>query len=397
MKEKDATIHQLQQPQSYTSKVSGPGLQSATVNHSTHVIVQLMDFCGRPASLPQNVTAQLETVSEEATHTTATPTTAFHKTRLSVAMTTPSLYEVSYTAVSRGQHKLHVQVNNREISGSPFTITVYPDPTQPGRPVRTVTGLNKPYGIAFNSRGEMVVAEFGSDQVSVFSNSGQRIRSFGSRGSGPETMIMPAGIAIDDKDNVYVSSEHKLQKFTSSGEVIKCVGQKCKKEGKFNDPRGVTLYNNQVYMCDCYNHRIQVFDLDLNFIRSIGSHGPGRGELDSINDVKFDSAGNMYVAEWGNKRMQVLDRSGHFIRTIGEEREGQLPRAFSVLIADQYVYVVATEDNGIVVYKTSGQFVTSFGKWGQKEGEFRRPFYITSCTNGYIYVADCWNNRVQVF
>ena len=45
---------------------------------------------------------------------------------------------------------------------------------------------------------------------------------------------------------------------------------------------------------------IQVFDLDLNFVRSIGSRGSGRGEFDQPYDVKFDTAGNMYVAEWGN-------------------------------------------------------------------------------------------------
>ena len=66
--------------------------------------------------------------------------------------------------------------------------------------------------------------------------------------------------------------------------------------------------------------------------------------------------------------MQVLDSSGHFIRAIDEEGEGKLSRAFSVLIADQYVYVTAA-DNRIVVYKTSGQFVTSFGRPGRKEGE----------------------------
>ena len=78
------------------------------------------------------------------------------------------------------------------------------------------------------------------------------------------------------------------------------------------------------------------------------------------------------------------------------EGEEKLSEAFSVLIADQYVYVTAS-DNRIVVYKTSGQFVTSFGRCGQKEGEFHTPIYITSCTNGFIYVADFWNDRVQIF
>ena len=55
---------------------------------------------------------------------------------------------------------------------------------------------------------------------------------------------------------IYVSSNHKLQKFTSSGELIKCVSQRGSKEGEFNAPCGVTLYDNQVYVCDHYNHRI---------------------------------------------------------------------------------------------------------------------------------------------
>ena len=118
-------------------------------------------------------------------------------------MTTPSQYKVSYTAVSRGQHKLHVQVNDREINGSPFTITVYLDPTQLGRPLRIVTDLNKPRGIAYNSRGEMIVSEWDGDRVSIIDNRGKKIRTFGSRGDSPDQMIYPRGIAIDDIDNIY--------------------------------------------------------------------------------------------------------------------------------------------------------------------------------------------------
>ena len=310
-------------------------------------------------------------------------------------MTTPSRYEVSYTAVSRGQHKLHVQVNDREISGSPFTITVYPDPTQLGHPVRTVTRLNYPYGIAFNSRGEAVISE--CHRLSIFGKRGQKIRTFGSHGDSPHQMIDPAGIAIDGIDNIYVSSEHKLQKFTSSGKLIKCVGQEGRKEGEFDIPHGVTLYNNQVYVCDHNNHRIQVFDLDLNFVRSIGSHGTGRGEFDAPDDVKFDTAGNMYVAEYGNKRVQVMDISGHFIRSFGQEGEGKLVGPSALHIADKFVYVSDLSSHCIVVYETSGQFVTKFGRLGHKEGELNSPYCITSCTDGFIHVCDCGNGRILIF
>ena len=193
-----------------------------------------------------------------------------------------------------------------------------------------------------------------------------------------------------------MSSEHKLQKFTGRGELIKCVGQEGSKEGEFIDPRGVALYDNQVYVCDCDNHRIEVFDLDLNFIRSIGSRGKGRGEFDAPHDVKFDTAGNMYVAEWGNARVQVIDSSGHFIQFFGQEGKGKLNTPSALHIVDKYVYVSDISGHCIVVYDTSGNFVTSFGRRGHKEGELYSPLCITSCVDGFIYVCDFGNNRVQI-
>ena len=363
---KDRTIHQLQQtqhfvPSSYTCLVSGPGLQSATANHPTHVVVELSDSSGRPCSLTQNVTAELVL---QPTSSQATPISRARQPSATVTMISPSRYEVSYTAVRRGPHKLHVRVNGIKINGSPFIITVYPDSTQLGFPVRVVKGLKRPYGIAFNSRGEMIVSECDGDRVSVFDVRGRRVRTFGSRGDMPEQMKYPVGIAVDDTDNIYVSSLHKLQKFTSSGELFKCIDRKGSKEGEFNDPRGVTIHSNQVYVCDKDNHRIQVFDLDLNFICSIGSRGSGRREFDRPYDVSFNTAGNMYVVEFSNNRVQVMDSSRQFIRMFGQEGKGKLRGPTALHIADKYVYVSDWNSQCIAVYETSGQYVTSFGRHG---------------------------------
>ena len=67
-------------------------------------------------------------------------------------------------------------------------MTVYPDPTQLGHPVRVVTGVYSPYGVAFNSCREMTVSEEGAHTVSVFDIKGQRVRTFGSRSDRPEQM-----------------------------------------------------------------------------------------------------------------------------------------------------------------------------------------------------------------
>ena len=67
-----------------------------------------------------------------------------------------------------------------------------------------------------------------------------------------------------------MGSLYKLQKWTRSGELVRFVGSDVhgSEEGKFNEPCGVTVYNDEVYMCVCdnHNHPIQVFDLGLNFV-----------------------------------------------------------------------------------------------------------------------------------
>ena len=61
------------------------------------------------------------------------------------------------------------------------------------------------------------------------------------------------------------------------------------------------------------------------------------------------------------------------------------------------MYVSDVSGQCIVVYETSGQFVTSFGSYGQNKGEFRGPFSITSCVDSYIHICDFDNNRIQIF
>lgn len=302
-----------------------------------------------------------------------------------MATTSLSRYEVSYTASRRGQYKLYVRLNDTEIDGSPFTVTVYPDPTQIVHPVRVVAGLDYPYGIALNSRGEKFVTQR-RDNQNLKTIVGEEIQDYGDI---TVKMASPKGIAIDNMDNIYVTSDHKLNKFTSSGE-FKSVGEWGSKKGQFNDPRGIAVYNNQVYVCDRENHRIQVFDLDLNFKDSIGSNGRGKGEFDAPKDIKIDTAGNLYVAEWNNARVQVLDNSGKFIQVFGEEKL-RYPTALHII--DKYIYISNIGGDTIVVYDISGNFITSFGEKGQLRG----PRSITSCGDGFIYVVDSNNDRIQIF
>ena len=127
---------------------------------------------------------------------------------------------MSYTATSQGQYKLYIQVNDKEIDDSPLIITVYPDPNDLTDPVSTINDVIAPYSIVFTSDGNMIVSEKLANQISIFDIKGRRIGKFESHDDSSRQIKIPQGLVIDDEDNVYVSSEYKLQRFTSSGNSL---------------------------------------------------------------------------------------------------------------------------------------------------------------------------------
>ena len=61
-------------------------------------------------------------------------------------------YRIQYTPTVRGHHELSVTVNGVEVADSPFPVFASIHPNQLGKPVRVITGLEKPSGIDCNEK-----------------------------------------------------------------------------------------------------------------------------------------------------------------------------------------------------------------------------------------------------
>ena len=62
----------------------------------------------------------------------------------------------------------------------------------------------------------------------------------------------------------------------------------------------------RLYVADQFNHRIQVFTADGQFLGSWGKAGDAAGQFDRPSDVAFDDFGRVYIADFGNARVQVF-------------------------------------------------------------------------------------------
>ena len=245
----------------------------------------------------------------------------------------------------------------------------------------TLTGLKGPYRLVV-SDGKIIVAERNGDFVTVRNLDGSIIKII-----GVGKMEKPGGVALE-RGNIYVTSNHKLQKFSMDGELLKDIGshEAGIENSEFNIPRGIVVNDQKVYVCDSLNDRIQVFDLNLTFIRNLIS------DVKDPQDIAFDRENNIYVSEKGLNRISVFNSRGRKLRHIGEPERGSTIRLndpHGIHIYDKSILVSAESINGIMVYDTSGKYKTSIT-------EFLHPRGIISDENGMIYICEFSKERIVV-
>ena len=384
----------LQQISPEKCYATGKGLEVAEPGERATAVLHIVDQKGKACSSPVE-TLTCELVSESTSE----------KIDCSVKKTKASgQFEISYQATSRERHQLHIKVEGEHIKGSPFIVTVKLPVQKLGTPIKTIGGVNRPCGVAVNKKGEILVVERHGHCISIFSPTGEKLRSFGSEGSGPGQFNYPKSVTVDDDGNILVadSGNNRIQKFTSDTKHITSVGSHGSNHLEFDYPISVAIspITKKIVISDYFYHRVQILNPDLTFHSSIGSKGSGNGQFNGPHDTAFDSAGNMYVTDSYNLRIQVFNPEGQFLRQFGKRGKGDgelnFPAGISI-DSDDTVYVVEGGNHRVSVFTHEGKFLTSFGSQGDGPGQFNNPYRIIVDKIGMIYVADSNNKRVQIF
>lgn len=122
-----------------------------------------------------------------------------------------------------------------------------------------------PHFIAFNSHGDLYTTEASVGRVQKFKPDGTFLLAWGDNEVGPghfgghKTMPGPLAIAVDHRDQVWVTStNHYVHQFTADGEYLLRVGGKGPEPGEFELPHGLAFdRQNFLYVADARNSRIQ--------------------------------------------------------------------------------------------------------------------------------------------
>ncbi len=371
------------------SYATGKGLEVATVNEKASISVYALDHHGKPfAHSIERMTCEL---------------TSENDTKIiegSVRRIKDNQHKICYCPKSLGRHQLHIKVDGKHIRSSPFVVTVGISIKKFKTPVMSITGLSNPWGVTVNKKGEIVIVEYGAHRISVYSQAGEKLRSFGSMGSGKGQFKCPRGVAVDDDANILVADadNHRIQKFSADGQFITAVGSHGVKPLQFKYPTSIAIHpiNKRVYVSDSSNHRVHILNSDLTPHSVFGSKGFNKGQFYLPRGIAFDNKKNVYVSEEReNTRIQVFTAEGKHLRWLGDAK---LNSPFDVCIdSNDNAYVCDSDNHQICIFDSSGTLLRSFGTKGKSPGQFDRPYGITIDKNGILYVSDYDNGQVQIF
>ena len=266
------------------------------------------------------------------------------------------------------------------------------------------------FGLSCDQNGNVYVVDTGNCRVQKFDNAGNFVHLWGMFGTAPANFHNPTGIAVDEKGAVYVcdTNNHRIQRFDAKmGSYLSKWGRQGGGEGQFNAPWGVAVDNTRgyVYVVDSANFRIQKFDRSGEYVMSWGSFGNADGQLYFARGIAVDeNDGAVYVVDMGNHRVQKFDTSTNFLPqllvkwgTKGQE-PGQFWNPWGITVdRDGFVYVTDTGNHRVQKFDRDGNFETQWGGFGGARGQFNFPYGLAVDRRGAIFVLDSSNFRVQQF
>ena len=195
------------------------------------------------------------------------------------------------------------------------------------------------------------VTEVGqSPQISVYSCDGELITRF-----NHELMASPWGLVVDGLD-IYVTdiALHSLLHFREDGPFVQ-VKMQSDYNNPLKEPRQIALSERgELYIADYGNHRVQVWDKNLKFIRNIE-----HTSLSYPIDVKVTSR-EIYVLSFiAISCIHVFSQSGEILRSIisnGSGMQVSKPYFFCINHLKQII-ISDARSYEIKIFSQEGEFL----------------------------------------
>ena len=285
----------------------------------------------------------------------------------------------------------------------------------------TKAQLNAPHDLAFDGEGRLLIADTYNHRIRRIDRRGV-ITTIAGSGNAPytgygnpapkDTLNNPQGVAVDRSGNILIADTYNrvVRRLDRSGTLTVVAGSVAGLSGdggpaieaQLNLPMAVTVGpDDGVYVSDAANSRVRRIKADggiqtltgfgggegLGGAGFVGDGGPAeKAKLFTPADVKFDTAGSLYISDSGNNRVRVV-RGGVITTVAGTGRAGfsgdgaealtaELNTPQKIAVAKDGSVFIADRGNQRVRKVDARGFITTVAGEGKPTGMFLDPEVI---------------------
>jgi DNA-binding beta-propeller fold protein YncE len=281
-----------------------------------------------------------------------------------------------------------------------------------GGPPQSQPGIS---GVAIDTQDRIYAFNRGPKPVMVFDRDGNLVLAGADQeinGKKLNPSYLHSG-GVDWDGNVYlierdahriVKLSPKLDKFLLQ---LGTTDQRGNDATHFDLPSGIAiLHNGNIVVTDGYgNNRVAMFSKDGKFIKQVGKaaggpedKGTGDGEWILPHKLATDADDNLFILDRENHRIQVFDKNLSYIRQFANEGWNPWDIGISRKGTDGFGYIAdhALERMHKIALK-DGKILATWGKQGRGPGEFDWVHGVVVDSKGAVYAADTYGQRVQKF
>ena len=210
-------------------------------------------------------------------------------------------------------------------------------------------------------------------------------------------------IAITNNGHLVVAEKHSISVRDLHGKPIRKIGQLEDGWQRIDfDPTGVIMGDDDViFVADLASHRLLKMSCDGKLLQAVGGEGAGPGQFIYPDGLTLVS-NKVFVCDQYNHRVQMFDTELNLLGSFGTRGSGNGEFNCPCDIAadrEGWLYVTDSDNHRVQVFNQHGlliSFIHSFGRLGSDPGELHGPRCI-HVHDDHVYVVEPDNSRVSVF
>ena len=158
------------------------------------------------------------------------------------------------------------------------------------------------------------------------------------------------------------------------------------------EPYGICVSQDGVFVTDVVTESLLKFSLAGQFINKTGSRGTIPGCFTGIKGLCYET-GLVHVCDGNMQRIQVFDINLKFIKQFGY---GEIKYPTDIAIYSDTLHILSQDQNTIFCYNRDGTYLKKIELTGQEQ-QMTSALFFTIDKKGNFIITDHSNNEIRIF